>query len=185
MENQIRTDLKNILTNFRYNHTIMVAEEAQRIAKYYNMDEKKAYLAGLVHDIAKDFNDQENKHWIQKYKINKNWLTPELKPILHAEIGYYVVKECYHLDEDICNTVRFHTIGNINMTALAKIIFIADKIARENRPKELEEVASLVYQDIDKALLLCLQQQKKHLNQQGKKLHPDTELLLSKLEQEK
>lgn len=182
MENEIKSDLKKHLTPFRYNHTIMVAEVAKKIAEHYNLDEEKAYLAGLTHDIAKDFNEQENKHWIQKYKINKKWLTPELEPILHAEIGYYVIKEKYDLEEEICNAVRFHTIGNINMSTLAKIIFIADKIARTNRPKELEEVATLVYQDIDKALLLCLQQQKNHLNKQGKTLHPDTKLLLNKLE---
>ena len=66
---QIKNDLKNNLSQFRYEHSILVAEEAKKLANHYNIDEEKAYIAGLVHDIAKEFSDDENSKWIKKYII--------------------------------------------------------------------------------------------------------------------
>lgn len=185
MKEKIIKDLKKQLTESRYQHTLLVAKEAKKLAHHYHIDEKKAYLAGLTHDIAKDFTEQEQKYWINKYNIDYKWITPEAEPMLHAEIGYYVAKEKYHLEEDICNAVRFHTIGNKNMDLLAKIIFIADKIARTKRPKELDKVAMLAYQNIDQALLTCLIKQKALLESQQKKLHKDTLVLLTELQKDR
>ena len=60
---QIKKDLKKYLSEIRYEHSILVAEEAKKLAKYYNENEEKAYIAGLVHDIAKEFSDEENEKW--------------------------------------------------------------------------------------------------------------------------
>ena len=39
---QIKKDLKKYLSEFRYEHSILVAEEARKIAKHYNQNEEKA-----------------------------------------------------------------------------------------------------------------------------------------------
>ena len=127
---KIKEDLKKNLSEFRYEHSILVANEAQKLACHYNQDERKAYIAGLVHDIAKEFSDEENIEWIRKYNLSNELLLAEFKKIIHADIGAVVVKEWYGLDEEICNAVRYHTIGHVPMNWLDKIVFVADKIAR-------------------------------------------------------
>lgn len=182
---QIKKGLKKYLSEFRYEHSILVAEEARKIAKHYNQNEEKAYIAGLVHDIAKEFSDEENEKWIKKYNLTGDIYSEEYKNVIHSFIGALVIKEWYEMEEEICNAVRNHTIGNISMTELDKIIFVADKIARRVSNPIIEEERKLAYQDINKALELCLKVQEQKLQEKGKKMHPISLELLRLLETNK
>ena len=178
---QIKKDLKNNLSDFRYEHSVLVAKEAKKLARNYHLDEEKAYIAGLVHDIAKEFTYEENVKWVEKYHLSRELLLPKFKKIIHADIGAVVVKEWYSLDEEVCNAVRYHTIGHVPMSELDKIVFVADKIARKGSDPILEEEKRLAYQDIDKALLLCLTILKDKLESNGNEMHPSSFALLQSL----
>ncbi len=180
----IKKDLKELLTPKRYEHSLRVAEEAKHLANRYQYDEKKAYLAGLIHDIAKDLTEEESEIWIKNYNLPKELLEEKNKNLKHADIGAVIAKEKYHLEDDICNAIKFHTLGNENMDLLAKIVFLADKIGRKNLPEDLEIVKKMAYQNIDQSLKLCLETQEKYLQQKGIKLHKDTKKLLAKLTKE-
>ena len=125
---KIKKDLKRNLSHDRYCHSIRVAEEALALAKVYGCDLENAYLAGLVHDIAKEFNEEENLYWIDKYHLSKGLLDSKFKKIRHAFIGSVVVKELYGLSDEIVQAVCYHTVGNLKMNLLDKIVFVADKI---------------------------------------------------------
>ncbi len=180
--NEIKKDLQRLLSKERYEHSLLVADAAKNLATVYNLDVDKAYLAGLLHDIAKEFSSQENEKWLQKYNLNPALLLPENKKIIHADIGAVYVAEDYHFDADICDAIKYHTIGHENMSDFAKIVFIADKIGRQNITNELQEIKKVAYQDLNKALYLCLKRTEKKLAIKNLKLHPDTMKLLKKLE---
>ena len=44
--------LKEKLDEYRFNHSIAVANQAKYLAEKYGCDVEKAYLAGLLHDIT-------------------------------------------------------------------------------------------------------------------------------------
>ena len=180
---KIKEDLKNTLSEYRYEHSILVAQEAKKLACHYNVDEKKAYISGLVHDIAKEFSDEENVLWIKKYDLNNELLLPKYKKIIHADIGSVVVKEKYNLDEEICNAVLYHTTGSVNMTLLDKIVFVSDKISRKTKNKAIDEITQLAYENIDKALITLLIIQKNKLESDKKSMHPNSIKLLQNLMQ--
>ena len=50
---QYKIWLKNNLTEERYLHSLGTAEVAKELALRFNLDVKKAELAGLIHDCAK------------------------------------------------------------------------------------------------------------------------------------
>ena len=50
----MENDLKNILSEKRYTHSLGVMKEAKLLAKIYGIDEETARLTGLAHDIAKE-----------------------------------------------------------------------------------------------------------------------------------
>ena len=54
---KIKKDLKEKLSENRYEHSLRVADYCKRLAKIYNADENKAYLSGLVHDCAKNMEE--------------------------------------------------------------------------------------------------------------------------------
>ena len=118
---KIKVDVKKAMSFKRYEHSLLVAEEAKKLAKTYQYDEDKAYITGLCHDIAKELTDEENKYFIQKYKIDDS-----IKKIIHADIGSIICKEKYGFTDEMCQAIKSHTIGNEDMTILDKIIFIAE-----------------------------------------------------------
>lgn len=131
---EIEQILKRELSKERYLHTLGVRDCAVELAKRYNLDVKKAELAGLLHDCAKCKTNDELKEIIDKFldDVDKN----ELKnyKTLHAPVGAYYAKEKFNIeDNEILSAIRWHTLGRVNMTAFEKIIFLADKIEKNTR----------------------------------------------------
>ena len=178
---KINQFVKENLSTYRYEHSILVAKEAKSLAKHYHIEEDKAYLAGLLHDVAKELTEEENEKWIEIGHLSKNLNKKENKNIKHADIGAIIAKEKFKLDDDICNAIKYHTIGNKNMDTLAKIIYIADKIGRKNIPDDLIPVKKLAYENLNKALLFCIEKQQINLKEKGLNLHQDTKELLKEL----
>lgn len=134
----IKNWLSENLSNKRYNHSLGAADTALKLAKMYNLDEDKAYLAGLVHDCAKNFDDTRLLKII-KEEIKDGFDERELKnpKTYHAIAGAYFVKSIFEIDDiEIINAVRFHTIGSVNMSTFDKIIFLADKIEPSARDEK-------------------------------------------------
>lgn len=176
--NKIDSDVKNMLSSYRYEHSIMVAKCAKELASIYNLDTDKAYIAGLLHDIAKEFTDEENEYYVNKYNIDKKYLSENLKPVLHGIVGSYYVKEKYNVDDEVCNSIKYHSLGNIDMTLFEKIILLSDKIGRSNGDPKLKELAQT---NIDKALVYYFEWLKKRFESKGKSLEPETLMMLQKL----
>lgn len=171
---KIKEDLEKMLSEHRYQHSLNVAEVSQKLATIYNVSEEKAYIAGLTHDIAKEFTDEENRYYLKKYQLPESLLNPEYKKILHANIGALYVKDKYNLDDDICKAINVHTVASPDMDTLAKIIFVADKIEPNKSYIGIEEERKLATTNIDKALMLCLENNIKTLESKGKIPHQDT-----------
>ena len=124
----------------------------------FNLDEDKAYLAGLLHDCAKGFSNKKLLNIINNdLKIDKcEMINPKT---YHAPVGAYVAKEIFHItDEEVLSSIRWHTIGKLKMTDFEKIIFIADKIEPKTRPQSMiDAIKPKLFLDngLDRALLEC------------------------------
>ena len=134
---EIKNYLKENLSSERYFHTLGVMEEAVELAKRYNIDIKKAEIAGLLHDNAKCMTKEDLRKFIDNHlpDMDKN----ELKnyKTLHAPVGAYFAKEKFKIsDPEIISAIRWHTLGRVNMTTLEKIVFLADKIEKNTRDIE-------------------------------------------------
>ena len=88
---EIKEYLKDNLSEYRYNHSIRVMEEAKKLAIHYNCDVNKCMLCGLTHDIAKEYSDLKNEEIIKKYKISKDMLKDFSSKTIHGLIGSFVV----------------------------------------------------------------------------------------------
>ena len=72
MVEEIKKDLESLLSEYRYNHCLRVGETAKDLAKHYNLNEEEAYLAGLTHDIAKEFTMEENEQFIKEHNLDEH-----------------------------------------------------------------------------------------------------------------
>lgn len=177
--------LKEHLSEFRYDHSLRVAEEAQKIAKVYHIDEEKSYLVGLAHDVAHEYTEEENLFWVKKYNLASQCLDKSYKNILHSDIGALVAKDYFSFDEEMCQAIKYHTIGNVKMDLFAKIIFIADKIGRKNLDTQMEQVKKAVYDgNIDEALISYFDILKDSLKSRNLPMHQDSIELIKLLKEE-
>lgn len=177
----IKKDLKKNLSEYRYEHSLRVAEEARKLACIYHIDPNIAYLVGLVHDVAKEFSEEENKIILQLNGVDLSNVDLSNPRISHADIGAIVARERYGFTEEMCHAIRCHTLGDLNMNLLDKILFVADKIEPLKDYSGIQEEREIAYQDIDKALLLCIINNHKKLKEQGKKIHPRSLEILDSL----
>lgn len=176
---KIKKDLKDNLSEYRYNHSLNVALVCVELANIYGVDSDKAYLAGLVHDIAKEFSEEEFNYYIKKY--NLPLLDNEFNKLKHSYVGAVFLKEKYNMDDDICRAVKLHTIASSDMKLLDKILFVADKIEPGKDYPGIEEEREVAKKDIDRALLLCLENNYKKLVSKDKKMYPDSLVVLDNL----
>ena len=67
MENieKIKKDLKQVLSERRYEHSIGVMNMAEEFAKIYKVDIETAKIAGLLHDNAKEMTKEEMLKYVE------------------------------------------------------------------------------------------------------------------------
>ena len=72
-------EIKKRLSQYRFYHSLCVAEQAKKLAKKYGADEEKAFTAGLIHDIMKDTDINVQRRLIEKYngKMSETQLASE------------------------------------------------------------------------------------------------------------
>lgn len=154
----IKLWLEQNLSDERYEHTLGVADTAFELAGMFNLSNDKAYLAGLLHDCAKGFNNEKLLEIIHSHLTidSCEMINPKT---YHAPVGAYVARTEFGVEEeDILSSIRWHTIGRIDMTDFEKIIFIADKIEPRTRPQDMiERIRPKLFEEdgLNKALLEC------------------------------
>ncbi|MBE5964751.1 MAG: nicotinate (nicotinamide) nucleotide adenylyltransferase [Lachnospira sp.] len=146
--------LQEHLDKKRYEHSISVAFIAKALAKHYGANDFKAYLAGLVHDIAKCMPDDEKLKICHENGIEISKAELNFKELLHPKVGAYICREIFGInDKDFLNAIIYHTTGRANMSLLEKIIYIADYIEPSRKPlPNIERLRELAYEDIDKTV---------------------------------
>lgn len=118
--------IANMMSEDRYKHTISVALTAVEIARANKLNPKKAFLAALLHDIAKDTSIDVTKNLMLKcFKKHIN----EERVVYHQFIGTIFARKLFKIyNKDILNAIKYHTTGHKNMSKCAKIVYSADKI---------------------------------------------------------
>ena len=171
---KIKKELKEILSEKRYIHSVNTAEKCEELAKIYNVDVEEAYITGLVHDIAKEMSEEEIDQYIANNNIDVDKFEEKDKgKLLHSKIGADIARKKYKLSENAINAIKYHTYGHPNMDMLAKIIYIGDEIEEGRKYEEIEEIIFLSKEDIDKAILKSLEYRVQRRLSEGKKVHPD------------
>ena len=120
----------------RIEHMERTAELAKELAYLHHLDSKKAYLAGLAHDIAKDKHDAELLRIANEQNLINFEEEKQAPFLLHGQVGAHILKEELKCtDNDILFTIFWHTTGHYKFTDWAWATFLADKI----KTKKIEE----------------------------------------------
>ena len=184
---KIDADVKQALSEKRYKHSVGVMKKAEELAKIYDIDVNTAKLVGLAHDIGKELTKEEKLEYVKENNIEIDEIEKINVGLLHGKIGADICKKRYGFTAQMLDAIKYHTTGNEKMDLLAKIIFVADKIEEnrnyenEEKQKSLEYARQLAKEDINKAVLLEIDESLVYTIKKQELIHTNSVLARNKL----
>lgn len=189
---QMKKELKDRLKPSRFRHSLGVEETAAFLAGRFGVDEEKARVAGLLHDCAREFRNEDMIQEAEKRGIAIGEVERSMPLLLHANIGAERVKEIYGVeDAAVSQAIARHTVGGPAMTKLDKIIWYADMIEPGRDFPGVGELRELAKKaSLDEMMLAGLSHSIIFVVQKGHLIHPATvlarnEILLKSMKAEK
>ncbi len=165
----LKARLSKLLDHERFEHSIMVMETAEVLAKRFNLDVETAKTAGLLHDAAKELSRDKILALAKAYGWEIDPVEEAHGKLLHGPASAQIVKEQFGIDnEEILNAIAYHTVGRPAMTEMDKIIYLADHIEPQRDYPGVEKVRELAKENLDEAIVACIDSMLTFLIQYGK-----------------
>ena len=158
-------------------HVLRVVEEAQRLAQRHGLDAARAAIAALGHDLARGHTPAELLRQAIEAGLPVSDVEQREPILLHGPLGARLMAERYGIaDEELLAAARHHTTARAGMSALERLIFVADKIEAHKAGDDvaLAQARALADESIDAALRVILDRQVARAVERGWPLHPDT-----------
>lgn len=172
---RIEEEVSQRLSSKRFEHSKQVAKTAAELALKWGCDPDQAYLAGLLHDVAREMPLSMQVELLKYEGID---LLPEeekTSALLHASVSAIVTREDFGIDDpEILEAIVQHTIGGTNMSPLGRILYLADAIEPGRDYRGVEKIRKLAYQDLDQALLAAYDNTIGYLKDHQCWIHPVT-----------
>ncbi len=173
MQENLKRRLRN---NSRYMHSIGVSDTAVKLAEKFNVSAEKAKIAGLLHDCAREFSTDSLISEAEKRNITIEEID-EFQPILlHAVLGAVLAREQYGVtDGDILSAISLHTTGKPDMTALDKVVYLADMIEPHRKYDDIERIRRMIdMNSLDDIMIAAFDASLSFVIQKGQMIHPQT-----------
>ena len=122
--------LRGTLSDYRYRHTMGVAEEAEHLGELFGAYPRLLYAAGLLHDLTKEWTTAQQESFLAAHGIPCD---PDLKAapaLYHGLTASLLVPEQFpELSHPLLlSAVCKHTAGDVEMNLYDKLLFVADYI---------------------------------------------------------
>lgn len=173
--------LKGNLDEERLLHSLGTAQCAAELAKMFGQDEKRAYIAGLLHDCAKCLEEEKLIEITKNIEGLKEDERSNIK-VIHAPVSAYLAETEFGIkDKEVLSSIRWHTLGKLDMSLFEKLVFLADKIESNTRDLEFRDRILIFLRDennlengLNQALLICYKETIKSLIKRDLKICHDT-----------
>lgn len=167
--------IKSRLSEYRFMHSMNVADAAVMLAEKYGADSKKAYTAGILHDIMKEEHLDIQRDFIEKCGEKMTNLEVNNKAVYHQMSGAaYCRLKLGIEDNEILEAIRYHTTGKRDMTLLGQIVYTADFISADRSYPDVDVMRQKARESLDSAMLYSLKYTIKDLISKSLPVHPDT-----------
>ena len=174
-EEQMKSYLKEKLSEERYKHSIGVMNTAEKLAKMYSANIHSSRIAGLIHDCAKEMDKKEILKLCKENQFQIDYVLEANPGLLHGTAGAIIAREVMKVEEeDILKAIEYHTTGNKDMTLIEKIIYLADYIEPSRNFPGVEELRKASVRDLDEALLLSFDKTIEVVIKRGDLIHLKT-----------
>jgi predicted HD superfamily hydrolase involved in NAD metabolism len=140
-------------------HIERVEAEAVRFAALHGVDEERARLAALGHDLVRHKKGRELLDLAAAYSLEPDAVERASPILVHGPVAAAMLRRDFGVeDAELLAGVDCHTTARAGMTRLEQVLFVADKVEPHKLAKEpaLIEVRRLGETDLDAAVLRYL-----------------------------
>ena len=158
-------------------HVFCVAEIARSLARRHGLDEDRAALGALAHDVARAMPGKELLRQAARLGLPVGEVDQQAPVLLHGPVGAELLRLEDGLDDcSIYNAVRWHTTSHPLMDDLGKVVFLADKLDPQKITSYpyLDAIRSLAFEDMNQAVLEFLTRETAVRIGRGELVHPVT-----------
>jgi predicted HD superfamily hydrolase involved in NAD metabolism len=140
-------------------HIERVEAEAVRLAPLHGVNEERARLAALGHDLVRHKKGQELLDLAAAYSLQPDAVERASPILVHGPVAAAMLARDYGVeDAEVLAGIDCHTTARAGMSKLEQVLFVADKVEPHKLAKEpaLAEVKELAEGDLDAAVLRYL-----------------------------
>ena len=171
----IISQLKEVLSQDRFEHSLRVEKTALALARKYRVNLKKASLAALLHDYARQYGRPELVKQAKRHGLPVDPISQFEPKLLHAELSAILAKRDFGIKAaDILRAIARHTLGAPKMSKLEKVVYLADHIEEGRDFAGVDKIRKLAFTDMDRAILESTATMLQHLLAERLPIHPET-----------
>ena len=180
---ELEERIKGLMSDYRFRHTLSVAEECKRLASLFGIDEKELVIAAYLHDITKELTTDEQLELCDKMGIGIDKDTLNSPKTLHSFTAPALIMQDFaeYATPAVLSAVRYHTTGRADMTLCEKLLYLADYIEPTRQFEDCKKLREYFYSSgddlmtrLDKTLFLSLKYTVNDLVEKGAYVHPET-----------
>jgi len=168
----------------RIAHVDACEAEALRLAMHWKVDIDDAREAAILHDITKKLDFNENTCIIAEHGIDIGDYGENEAKLLHSITGAAIAQSVFGVSRPVADAIKAHTTGSLEMSTLAKIIYLADYIEETRDFPGVDTLRRLAYENLDAAMIMGLEMTINDLHERGIAPHAKTYNVLRALKGE-
>ncbi len=158
----------------RLPHIQGTEETAAALAAFWGVSPEKARRAAILHDCTKYWTLEQHLETCAKYGVELDELECVSVKLLHSKSAAALAQYVFAEPEEECRAISAHTTGKPGMTTFDKILYLADYMEPTRDFDGVEELRRLVWEDLDRAMILGLEMSIEDLKEKGATVHPNT-----------
>ncbi len=158
----------------RLPHIQGTEETAAALAAFWGVSPEKARRAAILHDCTKYWTLEQHLETCAKYGVELDELECVSVKLLHSKSAAALARHVFAEPEEECRAISAHTTGKPGMTTFDKILYLADYMEPTRDFDGVEELRRLVWEDLDRAMILGLEMSIEDLKEKGATVHPNT-----------
>ena len=179
---KIKAYAAGVLSKSRYEHSLRTAKMARALCERFSLDRQLGFLAGVSHDLCKQFSDEALIALAKKDGFAISALEGQKPSLLHGRAAAELIQESFGVtEESVLDAVRWHTFGRKGLCPLGRVLFVADKIEPGRKGVTEERRKALLKLDFNELVINVIEDNIAYLNGTGKITAPETLEMLEEL----
>ena len=177
----LHRDLGRDLSPKRWAHTLRTVNTAKELAQLHGVDMDKTIVAAYLHDCAKGL-EKNYEHLKLWETMEYPEIAKELPKVWHGPIGAYKAKVEFGVeDEEILNSIMYHSVGHPDFSYVGYVVFVADYIEPGRDSEYRCRIYEIAKEDLIEGVKEVVRSKIEYLKNKNRIIHPCTSGLLKYL----